>query len=535
MGAARPRLHPSRASTIELMATNGTTPQPERRALERLALSAVLASPAFSKNPRLSSLLEYICQKYFDDDAENIKEYSIAVDIFHRPHTFDQATDSIVRVEFYRLRKKLREFYLHEGAHQEIEIRIATGRYLPEFVDRQRVDRRAKPRPVKEPETEEEEEFSAAIHERPKRASRKWVAGIGLAAAVCVIIALSFWWYRAHSARSEHSSSVGPAAPAALPSGPEVRIRCGYSKVMFKDREGKEWSGDRYFSGGTAIELPDQPIMRAREAQLFLSLREGTFSYNIPLDPGTYELHLYFAETTYSPASSLGGGENSRVFDVQLNGKPLLLQFDIASDAGANTADVKVFKDVHPGPDGHLHLNFVGWLGLPMINAIEIVPGLAHRLRPIQMVAQNNFVVDKSGNLWSPDTYVQGGQLSADRVTIADAPDPALYNGSRYGNFSYALPVDPGTYALTLYFAEKYWGTAMSNRSGPGNRVFDVQCNGIALLRNFDIAKEIGTGHALKKTFNGLHPNAQGKLIVSFVPDVNYATVDAIEVQEETP
>ena len=60
-------------------------------------------------------------------------------------------------------------------------------------------------------------------------------------------------------------------------------------------------------------------------------------------------------------------------------------------------------------------------------------------------------------------------------------------------------------------------------------------CNGPALTRNLDIVGAAGSGRALVKTYHGLLPNAQGKLIVSFVPDVNYASVDALEVEEETP
>jgi hypothetical protein len=519
------------------MATKGTISQPERLAQERLAqerlaLSAVLASPTFRKHPRLASLLEYICRKYFEGDAESIKEYSIAVDIFHQPHTFDPAADSIVRVEFYRLRKKLREFYDNEGSSQTIQIIVVTGHYLPGFIDRRHVEHVL---PEEEPAPEPGEPAFAAMAGDPAQTTRMHLVRYGLAAIVCLMMAILFWLGYTHQARPAHIFSGASPQPAVLLSGPEVRIRCGYPKTMFKDREGKEWSGDRYFSEGHAVELNDQPIARTREPQLFLSLRQGTFSYNIPLDPGTYELHLYFAETTYGWSSTLGGGENSRVFNVLLNGKPLLALFDIVSDAGANTADVRVFKDVHPGPDGHLRLDFTATLGMPMINAIEIIPGLPRRLRPIRMVAQNNFVVDKSGNLWSPDSYVLGGQLATTKVTIAGAEDPGLYEGERYGNFSYAVPVDQGTYALTLYFAEDYWGTPFSNTGGPGSRVFDVLCNGVALFRNLDLAREAGSGHAVKKTFHGLHPNAQGKLLISLVPDVNYATVDAVEVEDETP
>jgi len=45
----------------------------------------------------------------------------------------------------------------------------------------------------------------------------------------------------------------------------------------------------------------------------------------------------------------------------------------------------------------------------------------------------------------------------------------------------------------------------------------------------------VGPARALIKTYHDLRPNAQGKLILSFVPDVNYASVDAIEVEEEAP
>jgi hypothetical protein len=128
------------------MTTRGAIPHPDnvdpgRRARERAALHAVLASHTFENKPRLANLLKYICERHFDGDTGAIKEYSIATDIFGRTQSFDQATDSIVRVEAFRLRKKLREFYEGEGADQPIEIVVATGHYRPEFIDRTPEDR----------------------------------------------------------------------------------------------------------------------------------------------------------------------------------------------------------------------------------------------------------------------------------------------------------------------------------------------------------------------------------------------------------
>jgi hypothetical protein len=54
-------------------------------------------------------------------------------------------------------------------------------------------------------------------------------------------------------------------------------------------------------------------------------------------------------------------------------------------------------------------------------------------------------------------------------------------------------------------------------------------------LRNFDISKEAGGPlTAIDKTFHNLQPDAQGKLVLSFVPVRDYACVDALEVEEES-
>jgi hypothetical protein len=52
-------------------------------------------------------------------------------------------------------------------------------------------------------------------------------------------------------------------------------------------------------------------------------------------------------------------------------------------------------------------------------------------------------------------------------------------------------------------------------------------------MQNLDVFKEAGSLRALDKTFKGLEPNAQGKLLFTFTPTRNYAMVDAIEVLDE--
>jgi hypothetical protein len=57
----------------------------------------------------------------------------------------------------------------------------------------------------------------------------------------------------------------------------------------------------------------------------------------------------------------------------------------------------------------------------------------------------------------------------------------------------------------------------------------------VALLRNFNIFKEAGSAlRAVDKTFHHLEPDAESKLILTFVPARDYASVNAIEVVDES-
>jgi hypothetical protein len=125
--------------------------------------------------------------------------------------------------------------------------------------------------------------------------------------------------------------------------------------------------------------------------------------------------------------------------------------------------------------------------------------------------------------------------LIVHRGQVEGTPDPELFDGERFGNFTYAIPVAPGKYSVTLHFAETYFGPKNAGLGGQGSRIFDVYCNGLALLRNFDIYREAGGPYRpLSRTFHGLVPTAGGKLTLSFVPTKNYALVNAIEVNDES-
>ncbi len=153
--------------------------------------------------------------------------------------------------------------------------------------------------------------------------------------------------------------------------------------------------------------------------------------------------------------------------------------------------------------------------------------------RPVRLVTQDKWITDSAGRTWSPDNFSSGGRYIDVQHSVVGEDDPRLFRTEHYGHFSYAVPLDQGTYSATLYFAETYFGPQNPGGGGVGSRVFDVTCNGRTLLSKFDVFANAGANHQLKKTFHGLHPNAQGKLVFLFEPEVNYASVFAIEVLPE--
>ena len=61
-----------------------------------------------------------------------------------------------------------------------------------------------------------------------------------------------------------------------------------------------------------------------------------------------------------------------------------------------------------------------------------------------------------------------------------------------------------------------------------------LRANHAPVLHDFDISREAGGSvTALVKTFRGIKPNSFDKIVLSFEPSTEFATVNAIAVEEE--
>ena len=96
-----------------------------------------------------------------------------------------------------------------------------------------------------------------------------------------------------------------------------------------------------------------------------------------------------------------------------------------------------------------------------------------------------------------------------------------VYRTERYGNFSYNIPVSNGSKYVILKFAEIYFNTV-------GARIFNVNINGVRVISNLDIFKEVGFAKPLDLSFPVSVTN--NNINIEFIPVVQNPKVSGIEV-----
>jgi hypothetical protein len=527
----------------------------ERENAVREELRRVLDSAAFRNSKRCREFLEYIVEHTILGATATLKERSIGIELFGLPPDFDTSQHTIVRVTANEVRKKLAQHYLAQnGTCYPVRIELPPGSYSAEFkwqegsVEASKLAMPVAESPPPEILAPELEAPTPLPQVKPASHRRRWRTAPAVAMACGVLLlmgALSWWVLRnpkqiAAGAASTTAAVVRPIATG-ISNPAELRIMVG-STSPYIDRNGRVWGPDRFFSGGATIFRPSERIYRTLDPDIYRHIRQGDFQYDIPLEPGSYEMHLHFAETGLADfISAESSGEGQRLFRVSANGKLILNVFDVLADAaGSNVADERVFRDISPGPDGKLHLSFTSMRSTAMVSGIELLPMSHGKVAPLRIRAGwPASWQDAAGEQWRADSYFLGGNAlvrttNPARSSESLAPDMALYTSERWGHFSYALPVANGPYRLTLRFCEGHYGRRNTGFGGLGSRVFDVYCNGVTLLHHFDIFREAGgEGRPVVRTFSNIRPNAQGKIVLTFVPVVGMACVNGIEVVED--
>jgi hypothetical protein len=116
--------------------------------------------------------------------------------------------------------------------------------------------------------------------------------------------------------------------------------------------------------GGAVAAYPNNPIADTSDAPLYQTVRYNLSAYHLPATNGPCKVTLKFCEPHYDAAGV-------RVFDVKLQGRAVLRNFDIFAAAGKNRALDYTYTNIVV-TNGWLDIEFVPRVEFPCIAAIVV-------------------------------------------------------------------------------------------------------------------------------------------------------------------
>ena len=105
----------------------------DRIVLNQEQVRRILQSKAFRTSEVHRNLLLYLSEKSLSGEAESLKEYTVGLDVFAKPESYDPRQESVVRMHMARLRQKLAEYYRTEGANDPIVVDLPKGAFKVTF------------------------------------------------------------------------------------------------------------------------------------------------------------------------------------------------------------------------------------------------------------------------------------------------------------------------------------------------------------------------------------------------------------------
>jgi len=102
-----------------MLATDESVAQVER----------ILQSETLHSSQALKRLLKFLADKALSGEADQLKEYTIGLDVFDKPAEYDPRKDATVRLHVSRLRQKLADYYRTEGQNDPVFVSLPKGHF----------------------------------------------------------------------------------------------------------------------------------------------------------------------------------------------------------------------------------------------------------------------------------------------------------------------------------------------------------------------------------------------------------------------
>jgi TolB-like protein len=93
----------------------------------------IVSDPVFENSTILKNFLQYIVDQSLQGNSNQLKEYTIAINVLRKPVEFNTQENGIVRIHAARLRRILDLYYKERGQIDNIRISIPKGNYIPHF------------------------------------------------------------------------------------------------------------------------------------------------------------------------------------------------------------------------------------------------------------------------------------------------------------------------------------------------------------------------------------------------------------------
>jgi hypothetical protein len=97
----------------------------------------IIQSKAFRTSEVHRNLLHYLAEKSLAGAADSLKEYTVGLDVFAKPASYDPRQESVVRMHVARLRQKLAEYYRTEGLDDPVIVDVPKGGFKVIFETRE--------------------------------------------------------------------------------------------------------------------------------------------------------------------------------------------------------------------------------------------------------------------------------------------------------------------------------------------------------------------------------------------------------------
>jgi beta-glucanase (GH16 family) len=186
--------------------------------------------------------------------------------------------------------------------------------------------------------------------------------------------------------------------------------------------DGTMYEAEASVSGGSVAYM--NTVKGSQDPFLYKTYRVGDIEIAHPLPSGDYEVTLHFAEP-----DDIGGGE--RVFDIVVEGKPVLKNLDVMAfrDGKVKSALTVTVPDIAIS-DGELNVAFSASVNEAVLSAI-LVRSKSQVINNWQLVWNDEFDVDgePDPSKWSADIWPARKVNDEDQAYTARAKNVRVENG----------------------------------------------------------------------------------------------------------